>query len=236
MALGKVQQQIVAKLEEMNRLSAEQQGTILATPGDLTGDALDQLLQDEYRITDFQLLVARARALGLAPYNVQRYQIGPKTFEYVPQDFCQENLVLPVGQVGDFLLVAFANPFEVTLAAKIQEMTGKRVVRLLAREKDIKEKFNKNQQVEVRFTDVVQQIGAEYAATEDIADEDRQRGVRPDHPLGEPDHRGRIFRGGERHPRRAPGEGGDRAVPDRRHLPGEAPPARQGRPALSSPA
>ena len=51
--------------------------------------------------------------------------------------------MLPVGQVGDFLLVAFANPFEVTLPTKIQEMTGKRVVRLLGREKDIRDKFNK---------------------------------------------------------------------------------------------
>jgi type IV pilus assembly protein PilB len=172
MALGKVQQQIVAKLEEMNRLSAEQEETILATPVDLTGDALDKLLQEEYRITDFQLLVARARAHGLAPYNVQRYQLGPKTFEYVPQDFCQQNQVLPVGQVGEYLLVAFANPFEVSVATKIHEMTGKKVLRLLGREREIREKFNKNQQVEVQFTDVVEQLGAEFANTEEIADED----------------------------------------------------------------
>ena len=109
MALGKVQQQILAKIEEMNRLSPEQQETILATPTDLNGTALDKLLQEEYHISDFQLLVARARAHALAPYNVQRYQIGPTTFERIPEDFCQQNLVLPVGQVGDYLLVALAN-------------------------------------------------------------------------------------------------------------------------------
>src|SRR5512142_1121083 len=127
MALGKVQQQIVAKLGEMERLSPEQQETILATPGDLTGEALDKLLQDEYRITDTQLLVAKARAHGLTPFPVQRYQIGPATFERVPQEFCQQNLVLPVGQVGNYLLVALANPFDVTISTKIQEMTGKKV-------------------------------------------------------------------------------------------------------------
>jgi type IV pilus assembly protein PilB len=172
MALGKIQQQIVAKLEEMDRLSPEQQEAILATPGDLTGDALDKLLQDEYRITDFQLLVARARAHGMAPYNVQRLLIGPKTFERIPQDFCQQNLVVPVGQVGEYLLVAVANPFEGTIATKIHEMTGKKVVRLLAREREIREKFSKNQQVEVQFTDVVEQLGAEFGAVEDLADED----------------------------------------------------------------
>jgi len=172
MALGKVQQQIVAKLEEMNRLSTEQVEIILATPGDLTGEALDKLLQEEYRITDFQLLVARARAHGLAPFNAQRLQIGPTTFERIPQDFCQQNLVLPVGQVGDYLLVAFANPFEMTVATKIHEMTGRKVVRLLAREREIRDKFTKSQQVEVQFSDVVEQLGAEFGVAEDIKDED----------------------------------------------------------------
>ena len=59
-------------------------------------------------------------------------------------------------------LVAFANPFEVTLPTKIQEMTGKPVVRLLAREKDIRDKFNKGQDKAAGFDDVVMQIGAEY--------------------------------------------------------------------------
>jgi type IV pilus assembly protein PilB len=172
MALGKVQQQIIAKLEEMDRLSSEQEEAILGTPGDLTGEALDKLLQDEYKITDFQLLVAKARAHGLAPYNVQRYQISPTTFERIPHDFCQQNLVLPVGQVGNFLLVVFANPFEVAVATKIQEMTGKKVVRLLGRDREIRDKFSKTQQIEVQFTDVVEKIGIEFGATEDLKEED----------------------------------------------------------------
>ncbi len=172
MALGKVQQQIVAKLGEMERLNPEQQETILGTPGDLTGDGLDKLLQDEYRITDTQLLVAKARAHGLTPFPVQRYQLSPTTFERIPQEFCQQNLVLPVGQVGNYLLIALANPFDVTISTKIQELTGKKVVRLLSREKDIRDKFSKTQQVEVQFTDVVEKIGIEFGAAEDIKEED----------------------------------------------------------------
>ena len=162
MPLGKVQSLIVAKLIAMGRLTAEQRDAIAARPQDLNGDALDRLLQEDYKITAFQCLVAKGRALGLAPFNVARYKIASSTFERIPQEFCQENLVLPVGQVGDLLLVAFANPFEVTLPAKIQEMTGKRVIRLLAREKDIKEKFAKANDRTAGFDDVVQKIGAEY--------------------------------------------------------------------------
>jgi type IV pilus assembly protein PilB len=174
MALGKVQSQIVAKLIAMGRLTAEQRDSIAARPQDLNGDALDRLLQEDFKVTAFQCLVAKGRALGLAPFNVARYRISSSTFERIPQEFCQENLVLPVGQVGDLLLVAFANPFEVTLPAKIQEMTGKRVVRLLAREKDIKEKFSRASERSAGFDDVVQQIGAEYGmpGEESIKDAD----------------------------------------------------------------
>lgn len=163
MPLGKVQSQIVAKLATMNRLTAEQRDAIAAAPNDLNGDALDKLLQEEYKITPFQLLVAKARALNIAPYNVMRYRLSAATFERIPQEFCQENLVLPVGHVGEFLLVAFANPFEVTLPTKIHEMTGMRVIRLLGREKDIRDKFSKGpEQSGAGFDDVVQQIGVEF--------------------------------------------------------------------------
>src|SRR4051812_35271578 len=167
MPLGKVQSQIIAKLEEMGRLTSKQRAGIAARPEDLNGDALDRLLQDDYKVTPFYCLVAKARALNIAPYNVAHYRVGPTTFERVPQDFCQENLVIPVGMLGDLLLIAFANPFEVTLPQKIQEMTGKKEVRLLGREKDIRDKFNKGNDQASGFDDVVQKIGAEYGADAD---------------------------------------------------------------------
>ena len=165
MPLGKIQLQIVSKLVDMGRLDAEQRSALAVRPEDLSGDLLDKLLQEDFKITAFQCLVAKARALNLSPFNVAHYRITPQTFERIPEDFCKENLVLPVGQVGEMLLVAFANPFEVTLPTKIQEMTGKTVVRLLAREKDIKDKFAKGQDRAGGFDDVVMQIGAEYGAT-----------------------------------------------------------------------
>ena len=163
MPLGKIQLQIVAKLVDMGRLDGDQRAALSARPEDLSGDALDKLLQEEFKVTAFQCLVAKSRALNLSPFNVAHYRLSPQTFERIPEDFCKENLVLPVGQVGEMLLVAFANPFEVTLPTKIQEMTGKRVVRLLAREKDIRDKFVKGQdRGGGGFDDVIMQIGAEY--------------------------------------------------------------------------
>ncbi len=168
MPLGKIQSQIVTKLVEGGRLTEEQRAALVKHPDDLSGDALDKLLLEEYRLTELQIFVARARAAGLAPFSVARYRMTPQTFERIPQEFCLENLVLPVGQVGEILLVAFANPFEVTVPAKIQEMTGKRVVRLLGRAKDIRDKLTKDnaQQRSSGFDDVVKEIGVEFGAAE----------------------------------------------------------------------
>ena len=71
-------------------------------------------------------------------------------------------------------LVAFSNPFDTTVATKIQEKTGLRVIRLLGRDQDIREKLKKDQgREDVRFSDVVDQLGAEFTETEvDIKDED----------------------------------------------------------------
>ncbi len=173
MPLGKVQTQIVSKLVEMGRLSERQRDVIAAVTADLNGDALDRLLQEEHRISPLQILVAKGRALGLAPYNISRYRITPSTYERIPQEFCVENLVIPVGQVGDLLLVVFANPFEVTVPAKIHEMTGLRVVRMLGREKDLRDKFSQGANNQsTGFDDVVQQIGAEYGSVLQVTEDE----------------------------------------------------------------
>ena len=173
MPIGKVQTQILVKLEAMHRLTSEQRESIMVRPEDLTGEALEKILQDEFHVTPFQLLVAKARALGIAPYNVARYRLTSGTFERIPQEFCQQHLVLPVGQVGELLLVAFANPFDVSLPTKIHEMTGKKVIRLLGREKDIRDRFAKGPDREAAgFGDVVDQIGAEFGSVGEVTEED----------------------------------------------------------------
>jgi type IV pilus assembly protein PilB len=116
MPLGRTQTQIIEKLHEMGKLTLEQRVILLARPDEPTGDQLDQILQADHRITLFQLLLAKCRALGLAPFNVARYKMNNGTFEKIDLEFCQRNIILPVGQVGDFLLVAFANPFETSVA------------------------------------------------------------------------------------------------------------------------
>ena len=162
MPLGKLQLQIVQQLEKQGRLSSDQVATLASRPEEISGEDLDKLLRDQHAITSTQLFVAKARAYHLAPFFAAKFRVSGSTYERVPQEFCQENLCLPIGYAGETLLLAVANPFDLAIPQKVAELTGKRVVRLLARDKEIQDKFAKEQTRPAGFDDVVGAIGAEY--------------------------------------------------------------------------
>ncbi len=173
MPLGRIQSSIVDHLRQLGKLSDEQTNAIIGSPAELTGEALDQLLAEDHKISSEQLLVAKAKAFGMAPINAMRVRLNPGSFEKINQEFCQKNLVLPVSNLGDYIIVAFANPFELAVSNKIQEAYGRRVVPLLAREKDIREKLNADLNAgDGQFEDVVDKLGLEDEVTVDIEEED----------------------------------------------------------------
>lgn len=172
MALGKIQTKIVDALVDDSRLTAEQRVTIATHPDDLTGDQLDKFLQEDFSVTEFQLQIAKGRAFKLAPFNVARVSIHTGTYERLDREFCESNNILPVGDLGDLLIVAVANPFDVSLAIKIQELCGKKVVRVLGRLKDIEEKFTKADEAPEDFTDVVSAIGMEFGDDGELSEDD----------------------------------------------------------------
>jgi len=162
MPLGRVQTSIVNHLVELGRLQPAQRDELLQHPQDLSGEALDRLLREEHRVPDFPRLLAAARAYGMRACNVARFRVTPQTFERLPQEFCQRHLVLPVGHLGELLLLACGDPFDRAVADKVQEMTGRPVVRLLARAEDLREKVSRGQDKGAGFADVVTQISEQF--------------------------------------------------------------------------
>src|SRR5699024_13568 len=102
-----------------------------ASPTDLNGEALDKLLSDQYGLSPFSILVAKARTVGLQPINVSRCSPGEQLFERVPREFCRQHVLMPVSVIGDLISVAFSNPFALNVSAQIEEMSGLRVIGLL---------------------------------------------------------------------------------------------------------
>jgi type IV pilus assembly protein PilB len=172
MALGKIQSSIVDALLAETRITTAQRLTIAERTDDLSGDLLEKLLQEDFKVTPFQLQKAKGSAFKLAPFNVAKFNVHAGTFERLEREFCQKNILLPVGELGDLLIVAVANPFDVSLASKVHELTGKRIVRVLGREEDITEKFAKATNNAADFSDVVSAIGLEYNNDEESSGDD----------------------------------------------------------------
>jgi hypothetical protein len=141
MPLGQILTRVVAEHVKLGLLTPAQQATLAARPDSLSGAALDCLLEAEFKVDLVQGRVAWARAMGLTFCDVTRQRVTVHTFELIPENFCEEKLVLPVGAIGETLLVAIANPFEGSLPEMMQAMTGRRVVLLLAHEKDLRHVF-----------------------------------------------------------------------------------------------
>ena len=168
MPLARVQTAIISKLRELGRLSEEEAEEIINSPEEMSGSAMETLLQADYDVSEFQILVAKSKAFSLNPFNARNFKSDERTFEYLDREFCREQRVLPVGAVGDCIIVALSDPFNLNITNKIQEITRKRVFTLLALERDIIANLEEDQdtQQEIGFGDVVEALGIEYELDE----------------------------------------------------------------------
>lgn len=176
MALARIQATIVRNLCKHGRLSEEQSNFLIDSPDELSGEAVENLLMQDYGITEYQLLIAKAQAFGLAPFNARNYRPDERTFEHLDQEFCQQYTVLPVGYAGHLGILAVANPFDLSVMEKVQEKLKTKVVPLLAIARDIKVLLQQDDDQpdapqSVGFGDVVEALDIEFAE-EDVSEAD----------------------------------------------------------------
>jgi type IV pilus assembly protein PilB len=173
MAIGRVQLKIVAKLHELEWLADDQFEDLKATPSEYTGEELDAALLGEYSVTEFQLLIAKSQTFGLPPFRAKHYKATEFTFEKLDKDFCVEKKILPIGSIGNYILIALSNPFELSIVNDVRNKTGRKVMRFLGSESDILKNLEEKQENQaIEFGDVVDALGMEYNAEDDSDDED----------------------------------------------------------------
>ena len=173
MAIGRVQLKIVAKLHELDWLTDNQFEELKGSDSDYTGEELDALLLNEFHVTEFQLLIAKSHTFGLPPFRAKHYDITEYTFENLDKDFCVEKRILPLGTVGNYILIALSNPFELSIINDVQNKTGRKVMRFLGSEHDILKNLEEEaEKPSIEFGDVVDALGMEYNVDEELDDED----------------------------------------------------------------
>ncbi|MGY8693483.1 MAG: GspE/PulE family protein [Verrucomicrobiia bacterium] len=169
MALGRLQAAIVDNLSDLSYLNDSQVEDLRSQEAELNGSAFDEVLLGDNHISLHQLNIAKAKAYGVAPFNVKSLAINKGTWKILDQEFCEKNGVLPISVVGHFITVAFSNPFELTISTKIAEISGKQVIAVLSPERDIKEvhKQDTSNVEATQFDDVVEAVGMEFGDGEE---------------------------------------------------------------------
>lgn len=176
MALARIQASIVNHLIDLRFLSREVGDELIHSREELSGEAIEKHLTEEHKITEYQLLVAKSRAFGISPFNARHYIATDKAFEKLDRDFCLDNKILPIGYVGPYYVIAVANPFNLQVTNKVQEVAKKKVSVLLAFERDIlialDQKSDPMEQPAVGFGDVVDALDMDFDLGEgDISEE-----------------------------------------------------------------
>jgi type IV pilus assembly protein PilB len=174
MALARIQTAILENLLQMGHLTDAQFKNINETDQEMSGEVIENLLATDYRITQYQLLLAKSRAFDLAPINIKHCLIAETTFSKLDKDFCQENKVLPLGFAGDYIIIALSNPFDLQVTSKVQELSGMKVSVLLGLQAEINKAldYDKDQHQTVGFGDVVEALGADYTSDDEIDEDD----------------------------------------------------------------
>lgn len=173
MALARIQTSIVKNLLEVGHLTDTQASTIIDSDEELSGEALELLLATDYKISQFELLVAKGKAFDLSPVNIKNCSISDQNYSKLDQVFCNENKVVPLGFCGEYIIVAISNPFDLRVTTKVQESSGMKVSVLLGLESQISKVIDSqgDQYEAVGFGDVVEAIGEEYEEDADLEDE-----------------------------------------------------------------
>jgi type IV pilus assembly protein PilB len=173
-ALGRIQSRIIQELVKLGALSDEVASSIVNSDKDYSGEAIEKFLSEEHKVGAEMLLIARARAFDLHPFNAKNFVVNEFTFEKLDKDFCGEHKVLPIGVVGDYFVVALDSPFKLQLTNLIQQKTRMNVVVLLALDSVLDEKLKDPEtvQIPVGFTDVVEQLGLDVDIEDKALEED----------------------------------------------------------------
>ena len=182
MALARIQTAIVDNLKELGSLSDEQAAKIIEAKEEISGEVMEKLLMEDYDVSGFQLLAAKSRAFDINPFNAKFFKPNESTFAQLDKDFCRENTLLPLGAVGDFLVVALADPSNHNVSRKINEITKRKVSIVLAVENDILDALADNEKpaTSVDFRDVVDALDIQFGIVDgEIKEEDLEEESAP---------------------------------------------------------
>jgi type IV pilus assembly protein PilB len=182
MAIARILRAVVHQLAEDGKLDSAVVAEFLESQEDITGDKLESILHEKHGVSSFSLLLAKAAAFELPAFPARNFQLTEHTFSRINKDVCREHSILPVGEFGDYLLLAVADPFNLTVYEELAGEHGLQAKILLALPADIDalldSRRNPSEAAEA-FGDVMESLNLDFQEVEalnedeaDLEDED----------------------------------------------------------------
>jgi type IV pilus assembly protein PilB len=183
MALARTQILILRELVALGRLPAAEAEALAATELDLAGEALDQHLIEHFKLTEVHLLLAKGRAFDMPAFNARNALFTERSFGRLEPDFCVENHLLPLGELGGSFLVAITDPFNRAVLQKVQEIVRMPVFAMLALPADVEKQLKSlvEKPVAAGFGDVMESLSIEFDADSEgeLSEEDLEEESAP---------------------------------------------------------
>ncbi|MFC1592408.1 PilZ domain-containing protein [Candidatus Omnitrophota bacterium] len=90
-------------------------------------------------LTQEDISVFFAQESGIPYVRISDYQLSEEVIGLVDEDFCRENLILPLFRIKDRLFAAFVNPLDTTAIDALAAKTGCEIEPLIANIQSIKQ-------------------------------------------------------------------------------------------------
>ncbi|MBU0549155.1 MAG: PilZ domain-containing protein [Candidatus Omnitrophica bacterium] len=90
-------------------------------------------------LTQEDVSVFFAQESGIPYVRISDYQISEEVIKLVDEEFCRENLILPLFKIKDILFVAFVNPLDTTTVDSLLTQTGCQIEPLIANMQSIRQ-------------------------------------------------------------------------------------------------
>ncbi len=184
MAIPRVLRSVLHELVIDKFLDREAVAEITGGEEDISGEELEAILLEKYGVDAFSIMLAKASAFKIEPFNAKHFKVNERTFERLDKDFCSENKVLPIGTFGTHLVVVICDPFNTALLETIQQKQKCPVYPMLGLESDVAQFLVKEKEVfrPEGFGDVMESLNINFDSDGeegDLSEEDLENDNNP---------------------------------------------------------
>jgi type IV pilus assembly protein PilB len=147
--------QQLRQAQEEQRKSGTNLGNALAKLGYISDDRITSFLSAQYRVPAI---------------NLDEYDLDPDVVKLVPKEICQKHRIVPLSRSGTALVVAMADPTNLTSMDDVKFLTGLTVEPVVASETSILGAIERSFETRTSYDDVLSEFADEevdFAVDED---------------------------------------------------------------------